>query len=48
MMNDKIVLEAQAEIDKKMDNMMKRATWVNIIMGMEILKKLEYEQEMRS
>jgi hypothetical protein len=42
----KVVLEAQAEMDDKLDEMCKRASWVDITVGMETLGKIKYENEL--
>jgi hypothetical protein len=35
----------QAELDDDMEDMMKRACWVDIINGMEMLEHVEYKHE---
>ncbi len=38
----KVVSAAQAELDDKMEEMQKRASWVDIMVGMEALERREY------
>ncbi len=46
MKNGQEFLVVQVELEDKMDDMMKQASWVDIRKGMEMSKLLEYEQEM--
>jgi hypothetical protein len=41
----KVVSAAQAELDDKLEEMQKRASWVDITVGMEALERQEYETE---
>jgi hypothetical protein len=47
MKNGRVVLAVQAEMEDKMDDVMKQASWVDIRKGMEMSELLEYEQEMQ-
>ncbi len=39
------MLVAQVEMDKDMDKMLKRASWVDITKGMETSEQVEYENK---
>ncbi len=41
----KVVSATQAKFDDDLDNMMRKATWVDITKGMELSERVEYEQE---
>jgi hypothetical protein len=45
MKDGKVVLEVQAELNDDMEDMMKRACWVDIMKGMEMSERVEYEHE---
>jgi hypothetical protein len=47
MKDGKVILVVQAELDDDMEDMMKRACWVDISKGMEMLEHMEYEHEAR-
>ncbi len=47
MKDGKVVSATQAEFNDELDNMMCKATWVDITKGMELSKRVEYEQESR-
>ncbi len=40
-----MILGAQAELDDDMEDMMKRACWVDITKGMEMLERVQYEHK---
>jgi hypothetical protein len=46
MKNGKVVLAAQAEMDDKLDGMCKRASWVDITMGMKTLERIECKNKL--
>ncbi len=43
----KVMPAAQAEMEDNMDEMLKRACWVDITKGMEMSKQVEYEHKLR-
>jgi hypothetical protein len=45
MKDSKVVSATQAKFDDELDNMMHKATWVDITKGMELSERVEYEQE---
>jgi hypothetical protein len=45
MKGGKVVSATQAKFDDGLDNMMRKATWVDITKGMELSEPVEYEQE---
>jgi hypothetical protein len=45
MKDGKVVLAVQAELNDDMEEMMKRACWVDITKGMEMSKLVKYEHE---
>jgi hypothetical protein len=47
MKDGKVVSALQAEFNDDMEDMMKRACWVDIMKGMEMFKRVEYEHEAR-
>jgi hypothetical protein len=47
MKDGKVLSATQAKFDDELDNMMRKAMWVDIIKGMELLGRVEYEQESR-
>jgi hypothetical protein len=47
MKDGRVVLVGQAELDDDMEDMMKRACWVDIRKGMEMSEPVEYEHEAR-
>jgi hypothetical protein len=47
MKDSKVVSATQAEFNNKMDNMMRKATWVDITKSMELSECVEYKQEAR-
>ena len=46
MKDGKVVLAAQAEMDDKLDKMCKRASWVDITMGMKTLERIECKNKL--
>jgi BRCT domain type II-containing protein len=47
MKDGKVVSAIQTKSDKELEDMMRKATWVNITKGMELSKRVEYKQESR-
>jgi hypothetical protein len=45
MKDGKVVLAVQAELDNDMEDIMKRACWVDITKGIEMSEQVEYEHE---
>jgi hypothetical protein len=45
MKDGKVFSATQAEFDDKLDDMMRKAMWVDITKGMELSERVEYEQE---
>jgi hypothetical protein len=45
MKDGKVVSATQAKFDDELDDMMRKATWVDITKRMELSKCVEYEQE---
>jgi hypothetical protein len=45
MKDSRVVLAVQAELDNDMEDMIKRACWVDITKGMEMSERVEYEHE---
>jgi hypothetical protein len=45
MKDGKVVSATQAKCDDELDNMMRKAMWVDITKGMELSERVEYEQE---
>jgi hypothetical protein len=43
----KVVSATQAKFDEELDNMMHKASWVDITKGMELSERVEYKQENR-
>jgi hypothetical protein len=41
----KVVSATQAEFDEELDDMMRKASWVDITKGMELSERVEYKQE---
>jgi hypothetical protein len=46
MKNGKVVSADQAEMDDELDKMCKKASWVDITMGMETLERIKYKSEL--
>jgi hypothetical protein len=46
MKNGKVVLAAQAEMEDELDEMCKRASWVDITMEIETLERIKYENKL--
>jgi hypothetical protein len=47
MRDGKVISATQAKFDDELDNIMHKATWVDITKGMELSERVEYEQESR-
>jgi hypothetical protein len=47
MKEGKVVSATEAEFDDELDDMMRKATWVDITKGMELSERVEYKQESR-
>jgi hypothetical protein len=47
MKDGKVVSATQPEFDDELDNMMRKATWVDITKGMELSERVKYKQESR-
>jgi hypothetical protein len=45
MKNGKVISAVQAELDDDMEDMMKRACWVDITKGMEMSERVKYEHK---
>jgi hypothetical protein len=45
MKDGKVVSATQAKFDEELDDMMRKATWVDLTKGMELSECVEYEQE---
>jgi hypothetical protein len=45
MKDGKVISATQAEFDDELDDMMRKAMWVDITKGMELSERVEYEQE---
>jgi len=47
MKDGKVISAMQAELDDNMEDTMKRTCWVDIMKGMEMSKRVQYEYEAR-